>query len=1174
MSEGRAQLELPGDGMREARAPAPGRYGLPTPEQSDAIAARDRDVFLEAGAGTGKTGVLVGRYCDAVTEDGAGTEEILAFTFTEKAAGELKSRIREELSRRAADAEAQGEADRALELARHARDTERAWITTIHGFCRRLEAAHPVAAGLDPRFRVLDEPESDRLAEAAFEAALEELSGGRDGETEAVAAGFRIPRLRTLIRTGHDKLRSQGIERPNLPEMPEPGAGEGEPELTPEEAAAARAGYECVRALLAAYGRHYEALKSARSGLDFEDLQLRAVGLLRDHRSIAERYRERFRHVMVDEFQDTNPLQLELIEALRGPETRLFTVGDEFQSIYGFRYADLEVFLRERARAAEAPEDEVTVLPLRGNFRSHPEVLAAVNALGHALFGDSFEPLAVGEEPEAEPRGGSPAVDLLLTEEEGWDAEGIELATPPEESSRSRVAEARFLASRLRELADAGVPRREMVVLLRAFTHVRTYEEALERAGLAPYVVGGRGYWSHQQVEDTLRLLGLVANPLDDETLFGALASPACGVRPDTLWLLRRIASDERGRSRHVWPYLEAVVRGEPPEEARRWADAIPGDDVARLRELHARLQSLRADAPLISLEALIDRAIRGSGYDLAALMRERGPRRLANVRKLMRLAREFEAHEGRDLRGFLRYAESRTGRDEREGQAATEAEEHEGVRVMTVHAAKGLEFGVIAVAELRRGLAGGRPDIRIGSLAGGAEADEDGVSALRVGLRLARPGRESLTLWDFEALKAEAAEAEAAEECRLAYVAATRARERLILSGTFRESDLERGDPRHSDSVIKRVLPALGVGAADGALVTVPAPRPRAGLNASFPDGRIATRINRASPDSARELVRAAPAVTPQDGVPLAGPPPLVEALERVPRPAPGHLSYSALADYERCGYRFYVERVLGMSQVSVGAEAPALETDEVAGESDLGSGEPRPGATERRYAFGNAVHAMLEWSARNRWRPPGRDRSLALLRAGGLAGSDEELGRAGELVQGWLGSELRAGLDGPMVRLHPEVPFMLALGGTVVRGKMDLVAELPAGELLVIDYKTDALGDAEPERHAERYAIQRRLYALAAWSGLSGGGNGAGPTRVRTAYVFLERPERPVEHAFAREEIEAARSWLEEVVAGVRSGRFEVTARPHRALCFDCPARARLCSHEPSRTMAPLGP
>ena len=1136
-----------------------------TPEQAEAVVIRDRDVFLEAGAGTGKTGVLVRRYCDAVTEDGVGVERILAFTFTEKAAGEVRDRIRAELARRAVAADADGDPERALELSRQARDSERAWITTIHGFCRRLLAAHPAAAGLDPGFRVLDEPEAGRLGELAFAEALEELSAGGDGDAEAIAAGFRVPRLRALIRSAHEKLRAQGVAHPSLPTMPDR-PDRAKSELSPEQVEAARAGYECMRALLGAYDTHYERLKRERSGLDFEDLQLRAVGLLDEQPAVATIWQERFTHVMVDEFQDTNPLQLALIERLRGPDTHQFTVGDERQSIYGFRFADLDVFRAERERTAATPDQRV-VLPLRGNFRSHPEVLAAINAIGTALFGDHFQQLAVGSPPASEPPGGRPLVELLLTAEPGWDADDIDLAVPQEEGSPTRVAEARGLATRLRELADAGVARKDMVVLLRAFTHVHTYEEALERAGLSPYVVGDRGYWSHQQVEDLLRLLGTVANPLDDETLFGALASPACGASPDVLWLLRRMAGDRW----HIWPTLESLIEDRVPEdgEAREWASKIPEDDVRRLRGFHETLTALRSEAPTLPLETLIGRVADEFGYDLAVLMRPRGRQRLANVRKLMRLAREFEAHDGRDLVAFLSYAESRAGREDREAHAATETEEHDGVRVMTVHAAKGLEFGVVAVAELRRTLlaGGGGTDILLGRPQSAGR--DNGGASLRVGIRLPRAGRESLTLWDFDALQNEAAEAEAQEECRLAYVAATRARDRLILSGAFRDGDLEPCDAGPSDPILRRVLPTLGMSGADQEVITVPAAPPRPGLDAGFPDGRIAVRITRASPETAASLARRLPwpGVTAVDAG--TGPPPLLDRTQLEAPAGPGHLSYSALSEYSRCGYRFYVTRVLGLADADPEPDAPEIEGDELTGEADLAEGEIVAGAGERRHAFGAAVHSMLEWSARNRWGAPGRERCRALLRGEGLVGSAQELDHAVALVREWLSSPLRAALDGPTVRLHPEAPFLLALWGTVIRGKIDLLAELPGGEVVVVDYKTDALGGSDPAEHADRYATQRAIYALAA-PAIAGGEARA----VRTAYCFLERTERPVEHRFDDQRLRAARLELERLVAGVRGGRFEVTPEPHRALCFDCPARDRLCSHEPSLTMAVRGP
>jgi RecB family exonuclease len=177
----------------------------------------------------------------------------------------------------------------------------------------------------------------------------------------------------------------------------------------------------------------------------------------------------------------------------------------------------------------------------------------------------------------------------------------------------------------------------------------------------------------------------------------------------------------------------------------------------------------------------------------------------------------------------------------------------------------------------------------------------------------------------------------------------------------------------------------------------------------------------------------------------------------------------------------------------------------------------------------------------------------------------------RAGELVAGWISSPLWAELGAPHTRLRPEAAFVLSVGGTVVRGKIDLVAEPPGGELVVVDYKTDALGDDTPESHAARYATQRGLYALAASEALGRSANGAGePPRVRTVYCFLERPDEPVERTFAQEELEAARAEVEALAAGVRAGRFEVTEHPHRALCHDCPARERLCSYGPERTMA----
>ena len=1214
-----------------------------TPEQAQAVGRRDIDVFCEAGAGTGKTSVLVGRFVAAVCGDEVGMSDILAFTFTERAAEQLRGRVRGDLRARAREAGAAGNEGRRLELERLARDTEAAWISTIHGFCRRLLATYPVAAGIDPRFRVLDEGESSRLRSRAFWAALDALlSAGDPDATSRIVAALTPRGLRSIVISAHDELRSHG-EEARLPEAPvvdpaaavvelgeaaaealeecEGATGKAAPDMLErlgrarEIASRAVAGeapelddviplelksgakpfsgpccgryraawtaarkalaqaemadsYELVRELLAAYDAEYERLKSVRSGLDFEDLQLRARDLLRDNEAVRARYRDRFRHLLVDEFQDTNQVQLELIRLLQGPETRLFCVGDELQSIYGFRHADLAVFRRERKRFREMGDDTGQVMPLTGNFRALPGILGAVNAIGEALI-ERFEPLTVGAEPDPEPDAGSPPVELLLIASDGkendWSADEVGLELDEDEPAPPyRIAEARRLASRLAELQREGVPRSEMVVLLRSYTWVDAYERALADAGLEPYVIGGRGYWSQQQVEDMLILLGVIANPLDDEALLGALASPACAVTPDTLWLLRRVALDrrDRGFSTRLWPALREIADGEVPADGdgRSWAEAIGEDETASLQAFVERIEGLRTDAPLLGLEGTIQAACERLGYDLATLMRPGGEARWANVRKLMRLAREYESNDSADLRGFLEYAVEETARAG-EGEAPTAAEEHDGVRIMTVHGAKGLEFEAVAVPELgRRILAGFPPAIRIGTTEPSEEPEGDAPSPLRVGLRLARLGRPSERLYDLDELEDRAKVEEAAEELRLAHVAFTRAKRRLILSGTYKP---ER-DPANSllpgSPVTERLIHALHEGQLGALLVPkqtcegeieVPPPESRPGLDKSFEPARIAVSITFPAEGAGAALA--------PTGIAEAAPPPPAESITppllnlTVEPVSSARLSYSALSAYAACGYRFLVERELGLAPQQPGAGLPAA--------ASLDEGDADPGdipAREARFGFGNAIHGLLDWSARNRWRRPEADRIRKHLRNSGLTGNAEELERAEAVLSGWLESPLCGELGASSVALRPEEPFLLPVEWAVIRGSIDLLARDPDRPPLVVDYKTDHL-DRDPAQLIDRYSVQRDIYALAT--------SGGGP--VRTAYVFLERPLEPVEMEFEAADLERARAHVIELLEGIASGRFEVTDRPHKALCADCPARERLCSHSTAAQM-----
>jgi ATP-dependent helicase/nuclease subunit A len=1155
--------------MSEARAP--------TPEQEAAIGASGSDLLLEAGAGTGKTGVMVERYCRLACDEGLAPDSILAFTFTDKAAAELRQRVRAELARRAGAGE-----ERARELLG---EIGGAWITTIHGFCNRLLSAHPVAAGIDPGFRVLDAPEAGRVARDAFDEALEEfLAGGEDARERTVAA-YGIDGLRAIVAGAHAELRSRGIADPHLPEPPEPdvaaalrraadAATEALAEIKPDDgkrealervaelgagaepgldelvslrissrakpltacreavdaaiARRAEAGeggeaYRHVAALLELFSSRYEAAKEERAGVDFEDLQILAAGLL-ERTEIGEAYRSRFRHLMVDEFQDTNRLQLRLVEALRGPRSELVVVGDELQSIYGFRHADLDVFREQRRLFAEREGAEA--IALSGNFRSRPEVIGAVNAIGEGLFGDSFRPLRVGAEPEATPgsQGEVPTVELLLTARDGWDEESIELdPTVDGRTPLNYLAEARALASRLRELAEEGVPRGEMVVLLRAFTHLDAHEDSLERAGLRPYVVGGRGYWSQQQVGDVCALLATIANPLDDQALFGALASPACGAAPDTLWLLRAAA----GQRRRVWPALvQAVGIGEAELEDPARLEAIPASELELLRRFAAIVEGLRERGTRLSLTGLLEAAIEETGYDLAVLMRPAGEARFANVRKLMRLAAEFESREGRDLRGLLDFLAARAETDA-EGQAATAAEGHDGVRIMTVHNAKGLEFGTVAVPDLSRSpLAGAwAPMLTIGH-----------SEQPRAGLKLRRLGAGTIDLYSYADLYEEEKRRSAEEELRLFHVAATRARERLILSGIVKPEPGKELKP--NTPVIERIVDGLGVDRERDSTVAIAPPEPRDGLDASFEASEIAVRLNLPSPARAAELrlrEAASDAARPLGD----GPAPLVEReAPAVPRRP---LSYSAISAYKDCSYRFYMERVLGLGDKWRGDDAEEATAT--------------PSAREERAARGVAIHALLEWSQANGWTEPPPELARRHAEAADLGSESAE--SLLDPVRGWLGSDLFRGRVATAGATQAEVPMLLGVAGTVLRGSIDLLAEREGAPPLVVDYKTDRLDGSTPAERAGRYSTQRTIYALAVAESL-------GAPEVEVAYVFLEQPGEPVVSRLSREETGAARAELVAMVEDIGRGAFEPAPVERRswALCKGCPALGRMCS------------
>ena len=632
-----------------------------SPAQQEAVDARGV-VLVSAGAGSGKTTMLVERAARAV-EDGVDPEAILVVTFTERAAGELAERLRERLA-------ISGAPDRA----------DRVRVSTIHGLCGSILREHAFALGLDPEFRVLDEASAAIVRGEALEQALAEAADSDEGATLDLLAAFGGVPLRQLVVRLRARRLSCGLDLAPAPppavdlaapraalvasaqvaiayyaERPSVGAarnGERAAELaellrsaTAEDlvdlaafrlknAPAALGAYqeqlaalesaariELVRVLhpqvvglVQRFDRAYSSRKLAGAALDFADLELRARDLLVGDADARAAVQEGVRHLLVDEFQDTNALQDSILELVAGPAAERCYVGDERQSIYRFRDADVEVFRRRRAGAG-------TVVRLDDCFRSSDPLVAVLNEIFGRVFDDGFQRLLARGSAPAPPDG--VALELLVVDEPG-------------KIGDAREHEAIALAARLAELRDEGHEQSGMVVLLRASTDAELYEAALRQAGFDTHRAIGGGYYGRQQVSDLCAYLRLLRSRYDDRALLTVLASPLVGVSNAGLYALRRAAQTALFRG---------LEYGLP--------DGLSDDDARLMKAFRQRFDRLVEAAQGIGITDLLERIVSEHDYDLACLAQGDGRRRYANVRKLVRLARDYEALRGPGPRGL-----------------------------------------------------------------------------------------------------------------------------------------------------------------------------------------------------------------------------------------------------------------------------------------------------------------------------------------------------------------------------------------------------------------------------------------------------------------------------------------------------------------------------------------
>jgi len=888
-----------------------------------------------------------------------------------------------------------------------------------------------------------------------------------------------------------------------------------DPETDRRHLALARALFRTAERTIAAY----EAAKRDRSALDFEDLQIRARDLLKNEDRIRQECRKRFRAILVDELQDTNLLQFEIVDLLvsgdaaRGREPlrpgALFGVGDPKQSIYRFRGAEFEVFQRALDRVGDAGRRE-----LAESFRLHPGTAALVNHLFPPLMGDLYEPVEGRHHQANEIVAEIQYVLATKDQPDGF------------RSDEGHQAEANRLAARIRRLVQsravtvwddkagsgpatakpggAGRPATygDIAILFRRMSNLHLYEQALEHAGVPYYVVAGRGFYKQQEVLDAINLLRVLDDPSDDLSLAGVLRSPFFAVSDEGL-----VHASRMGGS--LFHSLRAAAdAGTSAEEDRRGlrraADLLPCWADAKDR---------------MGLAALVDHIIFESGYAAANVGRFGGERAYANLRQMVELARRFQRDGIVSLGDYIDYVTDFMKSEMREEQAPVEVPGSDTVRLMTIHKAKGLEFPVVVIPDMGYVPQGPRVPYYVHPVTGLAVKmrDEDGEGRTSSALALARGDAEA---------------AERAESCRVLYVAITRAKDFLLFASHMGYKS------RGSDSWFSTLLAGLGAdvkpgvprrSAAETGEQTICLPDgKRIMLSARPPEGEAAKRgARRVGP---RDLFRAGRVSWDEihERGQRAARRPVAETLAQVrpvalPSRPPLRITATAMATYRRCPALYRWTEVLGI-------EDPEPSTV--------------PEQTLSPRAWGVASHRAMELA-----RSPDAA-AIAAAVDGAIRETAVRPGPQADELRRRLAESVRAfwrGALGQRVaaarQAWREVPFVLSLAGTEIRGTIDLILESAAGQWEVVDYKSSSPAPKAAEAAAAEYGLQLGLYAVAL------GRRGGRPIDRWSVHflgsdVTVERPVGPSDAA----QIEAA---AREVLAGIAAARFD---RSDAGACARC--------------------
>ncbi|MDE2423091.1 MAG: UvrD-helicase domain-containing protein [Betaproteobacteria bacterium] len=557
-------------------------------EQAQAVTLNQGSALILAGAGSGKTRVLTTRMAWLIQNSLASPQGILAVTFTNKAAKEMLTRL-----------------SALLPI-----NTRGMWVGTFHGLCNRLLRTHAAEANLPPLFQILDS--QDQLS--------------------------AIKRL----------LRSMGVNEEQYPpkQIQQFINSNKEDGRRAQEASV----YDAITRAMRDIYAQYEIQCQQEGVVDFAELLLRSVELLKRNTVLREHYQQRFAHILVDEFQDTNRLQYVWLKLLSGPQASVFAVGDDDQSIYGFRGAEVA-----NMRQFEKDFGEPHVIRLEQNYRSYGNILDAANALIKNNQG------RMGKNLWTEAGAGEP----------------IRIYEAPTDQE-----EARFIVENVKELNATGTALSDMAILYRANAQSRVLEQTLFAAGVSYRVYGGLRFFERMEVKHALAYLRLVANQNDDGSFLRVVNFPPRGIGPKSIEMIQ---SRAQGNSTSLF---EAAASLE-----------MSGKAGSGLMQFINRILRWKEMAQEVSLSELTSMVIEESGLASHFKQEKDGVDRVENLEELVAAANGFDHQTDLDdLSAFLSHASLEAG--DHEAQVGTDA-----LQLMTVHAAKGLEFDIVFVSGLEEGL-------------------------------------------------------------------------------------------------------------------------------------------------------------------------------------------------------------------------------------------------------------------------------------------------------------------------------------------------------------------------------------------------------------------------------------------------------------------------------------